>query len=149
MQLAEMQKTEMFKYVSGFCLNCFDCCMENICFWNIWKLHVMLTTRKIEARSSNRQERLKAVNLLNYPRPSRPLPQCLWPQNFSVCAWCRFFSFFFRQGERVNVASLRWAALSAQQQSGDWCSSQWQSWALHRAGKLKGKRLPASISCRE
>lgn len=62
---------------------------------------------------------------------------------------CLLCVVFVGKREGVNVASLRWAALSAQRQTGDWCGSQWQSWALHCAGKLKGKRLPASISCRE
>lgn len=37
------------------------------------------------------------------------------------------------EGRRVgvqNVASFRWAALRTQRYTGDWCSSQWQSWAV-------------------
>lgn len=71
------------------------------------------------------------------------LPQHLWPKSLLLVCLVYFLGGGWR--EHVNVTSLRWAALSAQQQTGDWCSSQRQSWALHRAGKLKGKKA-ASIN---
>ena len=81
-----------------------------------------------------------------YPCPLRIRPHCFWPEpSLSLSALCGLVW----QREGINVARLSWAALSAQQQAGDWYSSQRQGWALHCAGKLKGKRLPASISCGE
>lgn len=53
------------------------------------------------------------------------------------------------QREGINVGSLSWALLGAQQCTGGWCSSQRLSLALHWVCKLKGKRLPAPVSCRE
>lgn len=81
-------------------------------------------------------EKYLSTNILQCSRPDRP------PSPSALCCPVG-------QREGINVGSLSWALLSAQQHTGGWCSSQRLSLALHCVCKSKGKRLPASVSCRE
>lgn len=102
------------------------CLTVTVCLW---------PKQECVQTAQNRQKYL-STNLQQCSRPDRlPSPSAL------CCP--------VGQREGINVGRLSWALLSAQQRTGGWCSSQRLSLALHCVCKSKGKRLPASVSCRE